>query len=184
VVDAAVDQMIHWAAAIGAGRPDLALRVIAEMYRDRDWESDDVPQIKAIVDDIGEAWGATGADPVDEIAPSRFAAIGTSMRPEELKDKRTWYVLEHFCLNGILWGLAYPDAFAAWYEANATPPQEKWQPAGLSDREPPQLTQFYADCVSLLEDYQAEIAPLPSIPSRLLDDAQALGRRVDDPSSV
>ena len=60
IVDAVIDQMIDWAAALGAGRPRLALQVIAEMFRDRDWEGDHAPNIKMIVDESQDTWNSAG----------------------------------------------------------------------------------------------------------------------------
>ena len=48
VADAVLAQSIDWGAAIGAGRPRVALQMIAEMFRDRDWEGDDAPDVKIV----------------------------------------------------------------------------------------------------------------------------------------
>jgi hypothetical protein len=45
VLDSTVDQMIDWAAGLGACRPHLALQMIAEMFRDRDWNTSAAPNI-------------------------------------------------------------------------------------------------------------------------------------------
>ncbi|MBI5734097.1 MAG: hypothetical protein HY973_04125 [Candidatus Kerfeldbacteria bacterium] len=52
IFDSVVEQMIDWAAGIGAGRPRLALQVIAEMNRDKNWEGPDAPKIKWVIDEL------------------------------------------------------------------------------------------------------------------------------------
>ena len=38
IADGVIDQMVTWGASLGAGRPSLALQVLAEVYRDRKLE--------------------------------------------------------------------------------------------------------------------------------------------------
>jgi hypothetical protein len=59
VVDAAFAQSIDWGAALGAGRPRIALQMIAEMFRDRDWECDNRPDVKSFVSRSDDTWSTT-----------------------------------------------------------------------------------------------------------------------------
>jgi len=52
ILDSAVEQMIDWAASIGACRPQLALQMIATMLRGTDWESKDAMNLGTEVSNI------------------------------------------------------------------------------------------------------------------------------------
>src|SRR6478736_1164029 len=69
VVDFAFAQSIDWGAALGARRPRIALQMIAEIFRDRDWEGDDAPNVKAYVEGgkQREAPSSTGASPQEAV---------------------------------------------------------------------------------------------------------------------
>ena len=60
ILDSAVEQMIDWAASIGACRPKLALQVIATMLRDTNWESKDAMNISAEVSNMKKQWAERG----------------------------------------------------------------------------------------------------------------------------
>src|ERR1035437_3886737 len=60
ILDGAIDQMIDWSASIGACRPDLALQVIATMFRENDWNSEDSLNIVKIVNDSKKLWNERG----------------------------------------------------------------------------------------------------------------------------
>ena len=178
MVDLAVGQSHEWAAALGAGRPRFALQMIAEMFSDRDWEGDDAPDIKGFV---------TGADWSDVTAPqeasprAQFAEHGKSMRPEQLQEARMRALLDQQLLFGLLWGLANPDRFEAWYGSKLADYGEMlptYREAGLDVDQPPTLPGFYEASETIIRDYEADIGPLPAIPARLLDDARALGRDI------
>ena len=118
VADAVIDQMVDWAASLGARRPALALQVIAEMSRDGDWTSD-APQIKGFIDGVRESWDRTpNAAPREIVQPIRLqGAFGISISVKNLQDARV--PLEQNVLWALLWGLANPARFRAWYESES-----------------------------------------------------------------
>ncbi|MEX1023362.1 MAG: hypothetical protein WD058_09470 [Dehalococcoidia bacterium] len=73
VVDMATSQMIEWAAAVAAGRPNRGLQMIAEVLGDRDWSSEDAPKITVFLDGARDTWGKAGAGPSDDIGSAEFA---------------------------------------------------------------------------------------------------------------
>ena len=113
--------MIDWAAALGAGRPRLALQVIAEMFRGRDWGDADAPQIKTYVDSVQDMWNSSAnVAPRYVVQPVRLAkSFGKSISLKDFKDARLSVALEQQLLWALLWGLSNPDRFAAWYESTA-----------------------------------------------------------------
>lgn len=201
ILDHAIDQMIDWAAALGAGRPTLALQTIAEMFGDRDWNTDGRPDIKVFIEDTrteNEGWRVT--DPIaphEIVQPMRFAGAGAHHQAVEgiLKTGPKWkgptiplkgfkefrVPLEYWYLYGLLWGLGNPKAFETWYDAHFEDRinnLEAMVQAGLEIEAPSDLAQFLADSENILRNYERDIGPLPEIPDSLLADAKALGRDV------
>lgn len=186
MVDAVFAQSIDWGAAVGAGRPQLGLSMIGEMFRDRDWEDDNAPNVKGVVEGLREderesPWGKA-TSPQDAV-PSRvqFAAGMTSLSHEQylgLKGAPT----EQYLLSAVLWGLDNPDRFEAWYSsklADFASNLPVYRKAGLDvEDELPSLLEHFENSEEIVRDYERDIQPLPSIPPRLLADAERLGWRV------
>lgn len=184
LVDAAIAQAVEWGSALGAGRPELALKMIAEMFRDR-WDGDDAPDVKMVVERLAgqDDWSAA-ASPRDAVQlPPLAARLGSSMRPEELQDARTRAAIEQLVLEALLWGLSNPERVSAWYSAYLTKMELRtpaMREAGLDVEVPPGLPEFVAYGEAIVRDYEREIGPLPSIPPRLRDAATALGWSISE----
>lgn len=185
IVDRALAQSVDWGAALGAGRPRLSLQMITEMFRDHDWDSDDGPNVKGVVTSLQDSdiWSAA-ASPQDAAQPMQLAKhFGKSMKPEQLVDARLRPALEQPLLEALLWGLANPGRFEAWYDSTLpdhASKMEMYRSAGLDEAELPPLPELLANSEQIVHDYERDIGPLPSIPPRLLDDAIALGWKVSD----
>ncbi len=198
ILDSAIDQMVDWAAALGAGRPTLALQAIAEIFRGRDWSSDDRPKINVFIEAARteqESWRATDAiAPHEVVQATRYAGAdahrqaaegimkrgakwkGPTMDVKDFKELRE--PLEHWFLQGVLWGIGNTKAFETWYRAHyeaRTSNLEFMSESGLAIEPPADLRQFSADCEHILRNYERDIGPLPAIPEPLLADARALG---------
>ena len=201
VLDHAIDQMIDWAAALGAGHPTLALQTLAEMFRDRDWSSDGRPDIKVFIESASAengSWRDTGAiAPHEIVEPTRFAGADAHRQAMEGIEKTgpKWkgptipvkvfkeirVPLEHWFLDGLLWGIGNPKAFETWYQVHYEDQISRlplMHEAGLAVDALPDLLEFLADSEEVLRNYERDIGPLPAIPDSLLADAQALGRDV------
>jgi hypothetical protein len=155
--------------------------MIAHMFRDRDWESDDAPNVKMFVEhENQDAWSAADS-PGDAVQPVQYAKhFGKSMPLEQFQDQRTRAALEQYVVGALLWGLSNPDRFAAWYASERENPRlARAREAGLDVGLPP-LPDFLAYSEQIVRDYERDIDPLPSIPARLLADATALGWRIAD----
>lgn len=183
ILDAAIFQMIDWAACLGAERPMLALQAIAEIYRERDWNSDDVPEISKLINGLkakDELWRATsGVVPRDVVRPTRFADAGPTLDAKALTDARARSALEKWFLLGLLWGFSNPEAFRSWYKLYASDLMDglpAMRQAGLMVDVPADLPQLLAESEAILRRYERDIGPLPDIPAKLLADARALGR--------
>lgn len=149
VLDSAVDQMIDWSAALGAGRLRCGLQVIAEMFRDRSWDGVDAPNIRMFIDDArSQAWNVSAdTAPHEIIQRARFAKSASTVDAKNLTDRRLRVALEQLCLEGILWGIENPSRFETWYRsmserhARGLPFMHQ---AGLAVDALPNLPQFLA----------------------------------------
>lgn len=185
VLDAAIGQMVDWAAAIGAGQPKLGLQVLAEMFRDRDWTNDDAPTIKKFIEGMrsqNSEWaGSAVIAPRMIIDPAKFIQLGKTIDARKLTDPQMRAALENFCLQGLLWGIANPKAFGIWYNAyveDENGDRKFARENGLELEEPQELSEFFNESERILRNYERDIGELPEIPGRLLLEARELGREV------
>lgn len=185
IADAAIDQMVDWAASLGAGRPALALQIIAEMFRDRNWDSDNAPQIDTFISGTRESWNnAPNSAPQEIVRPIRLAsAFGAVISLKDFQDARMRVALEQNVLEAVLWGLANPDRFTMWY-ADAAQRHESslglMQSSGLAVDKLPALDEFFDQSEEIVRNYERDVGPLPTIPGKLLSDARALGIKVNE----
>jgi hypothetical protein len=186
IVDSAIDQMVDWGASLGAGRPTIALQMIAEMFRDRNWDGDDAPQIKTFIDGARESWkDALNAAPRVILQPIRLGNMfGTSISTKDFQDTRLRTALEQNLLEALLWGLVNPDRFAEWYTGNAEDHRSSldfMRGSGLAVDELPALEDWFGQCEKIVRNYERDIGLLCAIPKKLLADAQALGLNIREP---
>ena len=186
VVDAAIDQMVDWAASLGAGRPTIALQMIAEMFSDRNWDGDDAPQIKTFIDGARESWkGALNAAPREILQPIHLESkFGSSISAKNFQDARLRVALEQNFLEALLWGLANPDRFAVWYASTAQHHQSSldfMRSSDLAVDELPALEEWFGQCEEIVRNYERNIGPLRAIPKKLLADSRALGLNIGEP---
>ena len=186
VVDLIVDQMITWGASLGAGRPALSLQIIANMFRNRNWDGDDAPQIEGVINSCRKPRDeAPHASPQEYVQPVRYAVhfgatIGAKKLLEESKMRLAW---EQYVLEALIWGLADPKRFAAWYADKAQSHASKlglYQRSGLDVDAMPALDELFGESERIVRNYEREVGSLPRIPAKLLSDASALGINVNE----
>lgn len=180
LVDQVIDQMLGWAASLAAGHPGLSLQMIAEMFRDRDWDGDDPPDVKMVIDGSRAEWNkAPEGGPSEVIKPWRLSSnMGKTMPANNLADRKLIAALEQLCLEAIMWGLGNPDRVKAWYTNHRTKIHAAladMQKAGLEVDALPDLNEWLEQCASILNDYERDIQPMAQIPQKLLQDAQVMG---------
>lgn len=187
VLDGAVDQMIDWAASIGACRPKLALEILATVLRDNDWESKDSFDIVKSVTGSKPIWKERGNNnPKEVVKPFRFFKKDlTNLKDvendvlsfKEIKDNRMREALEVYFMESLIWGLFNSDKYKEYFEKHARE-QEKELPeykeAGLGVDYIPSLEQMLKDGEEIIRGYEKEIRPLSPIPQKLLNDAKSL----------
>jgi hypothetical protein len=185
LLDAVIDQMIDWAASLGAGRPFVALQIIAEMFRDRNWDGGDAPQIEKFINSARPLWDSKPKAAPREIVnkPKQFKTYGAKMSKKNFQDPRLRVILEHYFLDALLWGLANPDRFKLWYTDYAQHHESSlnfMQRSGLNVDKLPVLGEFFTLSEEIVRDYERDIVSLPSIPDKLLSDARRVGIKTKD----
>lgn len=184
ILDSAVDQMIDWAASIGACRPKLALQVVATMLRDTDWKSKDAMNLGDEVSNMKKQWAERGNsnNPREAVKPVKFSKHGDVITMKQLKDKEIQHALEVYCYESLIWGLVNSDSFKTYYSTNEKRQKAQlpeYEKAGLGVDYIPSLDQILKEGGEILKGYEKEVRPLSPIPQKLKDDALSLGIEVN-----
>lgn len=184
ILDSAVDQMIDWSASIGACRPDLALQIIATMFRENDWNSENSFNIPKVVNDSKSLWNERGnKNPKDIVQPMRFSKLKDVVSSKDFKNKDTQFLLEQYFFESLIWGLVNPSSFKVYYETNEKKQRDQlplYKKAGLEIDSISTLGQILKEGEEILRGYEKEIRPLSPIPQRLIKDALSLGIEVNN----
>jgi hypothetical protein len=185
ILDSAVEQMIDWAASIGACRPKLALQMITTMFRDTDWESKDAMNLGAEVSNMKKQWAERGNsdNPREVVKPVKFSKHSEVMTMKQLKDKKISHAFEVYCYESLIWGLTNSDNFKTYFSADRERQREKmpeYKKADLAVDYIPTLDQTLEGGEEILKGYGKEIRELLPIPQKLQNDALSLGIGVND----
>lgn len=185
ILDSAIDQMIDWSASIGACRPNVALQIIASMFRDMDWNSKDALDISAETENLKKQWIERGNsnNPREIVKPVKFSKTTKVITMKQLKDKDIQHALEVYCYESLMWGLVNSDNFKNYYSANEKRQRDQlpeYQKAGLAVDSIPTLDQILNDGEEIIRGYEKEIRPLSVVPQKLLDGAISLGVKVNN----
>lgn len=180
ILDSAVEQMIDWAASIGACRPKSALKIIATVLRGTDWESKDAMNLSLEVGNMKKQWAERGNsdNPREAVKPVKFSKHSKVMTMKQLKDKEISHAFEVYFYESLIWGLVHPDGFKTYYSANEERQKEKmpeYKKAGLAVDYIPTLDQILKEGEEILKGYEKEIRELSPIPQKLQNDAISLG---------
>lgn len=184
ILDSTVEQMIDWAASIGACRPKLALQIIATMLRSTDWESKDAMNLGDEVSNMKKQWAERGSsdNPREVVKPVKFSKHGDVITMKQLKDKEIQHALEVYCYESLIWGLINSDSFKTYYSTNEKRQKDQlpeYEKAGLGVDYIPSLDQILKEGEEILRGYEKEIRPLSPIPDKLIKDASSLGIKVN-----
>lgn len=184
ILDSAVEQLIDWAASIGACRPKLALQIIATMLRDTDWESKDAMNLSAEVGNMKKQWAERGNsnNPREAVKPVKFSKHSEVMTMKQLKDKEISHAFEVYCYESLIWGLVNSDNFKTYFSANEERQREKlpeYKKAGLAVDYIPTLDQILKEGEEILKGYEKEVRELSPIPQKLQNDAISLGIKIE-----
>src|SRR3989344_9237142 len=183
ILDSTIDQMIDWSASIGACRPNVALQIIASMFRDMDWDGKEALDIGAEAENLKKQWveRGNGSNPREAVKPVKFSKTSKVISMKQLKHKDIQHALEVYCYESLMWGLVNSDNFKSYYSANEKRQRgqlPEYQKAGLAVDSIPTLDQILNDGGEIIRGYEKEVRPLSVVPQKLLNGAISLGIEV------
>ena len=176
-----VEIAVKYAIALGAARPRIALALLADYFRDREWT----------LQFATELWAQL--DPSDEVAaqpdtpPEKVITACPHVHSALLKLVRWDYVLSEpfqghygwaFC-KGLVWGLSHPEEAMKHYEKERQSLCERipeMRKHGLEVDPPPVFDEFVDIIEEEVNTYQNAIRPLAEVPQSLLDLPQVCAR--------
>lgn len=183
VFDSAVDQMIDWSASIGACRPNLALQIIATMFRDTSWESKESLDIVEEVNNLKKQWVERGGNnnPREAVKPVKISKTNDLISMKQIKHKDFQIALEVYFYESLIWGLVNSNSFKVYFETNEKRQKDQlptYKKAGLDVDSIPTLDQILKEGEEILNGYKKEVRPLSPIPPKLIKAALSLGIKV------
>jgi len=178
IADQAIIQMLNWGAGLGAGRPDRSVQILAEIFKNSQ-EGDMGALMLSGMEACQASWNASPDGGPSQIAkaPQLAKAFGKTMTVKDFQDERLRKSLEILFIEVLLWGLANPQRFATWYQADQAATESRrefYQKAGLEIGTPPTLSEFFENCDAILVDYESDIGVLPLAPAQLTSAVQGL----------
>lgn len=178
IVDSMCFQLAQLGVTLGATRPRLALQLLADIFRTRDWEKKPLSALLVDLDPSARISAAPAQKPWHSIVTLRLAEYGASMGEQLIP----WELLAHenyraelsiSCAAGLVWGLIHPsEATEAIDRESARLNQDlpRWKQAGLAvdpGYEVPNVWQAGINAEDMLTSYQVECRPLIPLPSAL-----------------
>jgi hypothetical protein len=184
VLDSAVEQMIDWSASIGACRPDLALQIIATMFRGNDWDGEGSLNLLKMVGDSKKLWNERGNNsPREAVQPIKFSKYAAVTSSKDLNDKRMQSALEDYFYQSLIWGLVNPNSFKVYFETSDKRDKDRlpmYEKSGLGIDSIPTLDRMLKEGEEILRGYEKKVRPLSPIPQKLIKDALSLGIKVNN----
>jgi hypothetical protein len=176
IVDQTLNQMVDWAAAIGAGAPDTALKILAYIYKDRDWDGDDAPDFEMFVGSERKRIASMGVKasetaPHDLLQPFQFGEKFKSLPGNAFDNENARNFIETTFVNGLLYGLCHPRAYNSWYDNHLQEfekNKELYKKIDIGVEELPSLKENLNNSIEIIELYEQEMnISFPPIPAGL-----------------
>lgn len=182
VVDRSVHQLVRMGVGLGAGRPALAVHLLADAFRGRNWSTDSAAELLDSLDPNQRVTANSEQRPWETIPPS-MANLGRNSIPWEwLADPRieTHYTGAFVC--GLIWGLLHPkEAEKALNDDRLK--YNQWAPMLQADgleisSQFPWATNedFHRDCEEIVKNFVSERRQLVAIPAELQAEARLMQR--------
>ncbi len=176
VLDVIVNQMIEWAASIGAEKPKLAAQILATMFHGADWDNFGLP---TMIEPIKEKWSSKKTNnPIQIVNPTGFSELGKTTNASMLNDRKIQHTFEGFFYEALLWGLSFPELFEAYDKEKRQERIDRlpvYKEIGVDKI--PTLEEDLVEAEKIIHSYEETMnQPLSSIPQRLLNDIKVLGR--------
>jgi len=180
VVCGAVRELVHAAIALGAQRPNTAIKLLADLFTKRDWSQQSANEIWNKLDPSEQVSNQPDKAP-EEVIANFPMTLPDPTNPEELQnDLIAWQnVLQEafsahyhwvFC-QGLVWGLSHPEEALDHYERQRQGFLKKLPDmlrAGLKVHTPETLEEFADSIEESVNSFENDIHPLAEIPQELL----------------
>lgn len=125
----AVESLVRVGIVLGTGKPEVALRLLADVFYGREWTSDHVtgifhdfdPKPLLLCNPSPQPWQPNSPPPADfVIADLPFGLVqGEELIPwPEIAAPAYQEIYSKSFLRGLVWGLAYPDEARNRYDAD------------------------------------------------------------------
>jgi len=178
-LNAVTGMAVDWGAALGAGRPNLAFKVLSSIFGELD-QKEILSKLEAFSDiykkelypklgDIGEK------APHEIIEPGRFKGeLNDTISASILKNQQFMYEMENNFLWGLEFGLYNKKYYEAWYKKSIKG-NEKLKPTyeklGMQHESIMTLEEEYSNAEEMVNCYQQEMGTeLPKeVPEFLLN---------------
>lgn len=186
-VDFLMVRVAEMSVTLGAGSPKLAAQLLADIFRDRDWEDQPLGDLLHDLDPSPRVAAAPGQRPWNSIVTLRLAQQPDITKPElmpwEVLTRPQFLVqLQITCAQGLIWGLLHPEeGLAAIAKQNATLNERLpiFKNAGLKIDDQfsvPAVADAIANIEQFIDAYQQEQRPLIPLPAALAQSPQITKR--------
>lgn len=187
LVDAVVEQGLEICMGLGAGRPSLGARVIADAFMNNPWTPNSTA---GLLEHLNVAGGDVARH--SDLSPWKALVFEDRMTPfmteieweKQLGSQEIANLWTGLSAKAALWGLLHEDEMAAAFEADnrrfeeaaarnavrlgiAVPVETPW----------PSVDDFYQACEDFVTSFESENSALSAIP-KALRDAPAVARRL------
>ena len=175
VADAAVEGAVRVCVGLGSGRPELALKVLTDMFAANAWTETSVAELLRFLGQGEEKIAQSpGLRPWQALyAAHHLSPYGDHIPVEQLNNAAFFDIWGAASAQGILWGLTHegdmPRVFAEDKERHEQAAREA---ISLGLDVPAQfpwmtLDQFYEGCEEFVHLFELVRPPLPQIPTAL-----------------
>ncbi|MBN2591666.1 MAG: hypothetical protein JXA96_17505 [Sedimentisphaerales bacterium] len=181
VVYNSVEVLVKAAVSLGAASPYIAIKLLTDIFRKRDWVNQSVKEIWDALDPTEQVSSQPEKSPIKVIAacPESFF---TSINKDEIhsnliewesiliKEFKAYY--NWVFAQGLVWGLSYPKEAIEYYEKERNEYLEIFPDAlscGLDVHSPETIEGFIDEIEELVNSFQKEIHSLADAPKELLE---------------
>jgi hypothetical protein len=187
ILDVSIDQMVDWAAGIGAGRPKLTVQILGSLYNDYDWDGANAPNIEMLVKSLNEEFAKRNIDlditaPHDILEPYQpyhFKEKFSKPLPYKiLREHEIREMIEKAFVVALLYGFNHPVEFKNWYKNYLEESKVKrptYEKIGMEIDDLPDLEEYLSNAEDIINLYvQESDTSLPTPHPKLL----AAARRI------
>ena len=175
VLDLAVEQLLKIGVTLGVGRPELALRLIADSFQ-REWNADSAQELVEFLN-VDDRVSANSEEDPWRVIGMGFSAVGKEDvpyewlgEPELARHYTGWFT------QSLLWGVLHRQEGRAALETDRRIMGELadwWKQYGLDvspETWPSNVEEASVYCEAMVNDFEAERRPLAETPVALMNE--------------